>query len=145
MSLFASKFPFLCVFVRESKRQYTDGPEQPNMCDCSHNVPFSAKWSVHLQTYSTDSNKQVLGGALLCIGEREREVCLSASCGWGWVRAREWGVRLLGFLVTAAWAHLIPLHSPMQPSSPYELCVKGGLSAILASAPCHSLNQPSSL
>lgn len=72
MSLFASKFPFLCVFVRESKRQYTDGPEQPNMCDCSHNVPFSAKWSVHLQTYSTDSNKQVLGGALLCIGERER-------------------------------------------------------------------------
>lgn len=91
-----------------------------------------------------NSNKQVLIGARLCI-ERERKGCWSVSCGWDGAWAREWGVRLLGFLVTAAWAHLIPLYSPMQPLSPCELCVKRGLSAILASAPCHSLNQAFSL
>lgn len=43
------------MFAYESageETQYTDiGPEQPNMCEYSHNVPFSAKWLVHLQTY----------------------------------------------------------------------------------------------
>lgn len=131
------------MYLLKRIRDNTGSPDQPNMCKLSHNVPFSAKWSLYLQTYQTDSNKQVLIGALVCVAERGLFECV--SCGWSWARAREWGVRLLGFLVTAAWAHLIPLRSPMQPSSPHELCVRGGPSAILASAPCHSLNQDLSL
>lgn len=63
----------ICVFLSENERQYTSGPERPNTREGLHNVSFSAKWSAHLPTHKTDSNKQVLV-ALLCVGERERSV-----------------------------------------------------------------------
>lgn len=133
-----------CVCLWEKIRDNTQTVQSRQTCVIVHTMSLSVP---SRQSISKHIGQTVINRCSLvpcsCIGERE--VCLSVSCGWGWVRAREWGVRLLGFLVTAAWAHLIPLQSPMQPSSPYELCVKGGLSAILASAPCHSLNQPSSL
>lgn len=68
--------------------------------------------------------------------------------GWAQIRVGcgEQGVRLLRFLVTAAWTLLIPFTPSKSPlPSPYKLCVKGGLTVVFASTLCHPLNQPLSL
>ena len=78
-------------------------------------LPFSTHTHTHTHTHTVNTHSHTRG-------ERESRLCFTVSCGWFW--AREWGVRLLRFLVTAGWAHLIPC-TPTA-CSPWKPCAKGG-------------------
>lgn len=79
------------------------------------------------------SHKQVLVGALL---GAERQKRLFECVMWSMLSPGQGvGCEIVGIPGYCRLGPPNPLHSLLWPSSPCELCVKGGLPAILASAP----------